>query len=162
MSIDLLFTGAAEIFTGHAALTDPDPVLAVSDGEIAYIGPRAGLDSTRLTDRTKVVDVTGLLLTPGLVDPHTHVVFAGDRSGEYAMRAAGRSYLEIAQAGGGIVSTMRATRETRNGKSFARCSVRSRLVVPWEMFQAYFKKLLHPAMHGALWSHAKAKAAHMP
>ncbi|MEE2788474.1 MAG: imidazolonepropionase, partial [Myxococcota bacterium] len=55
-------------------------------------------------------NATGCLVAPGLVDPHTHIVFGGERSHEYAMRANGRSYLEIAQAGGGILSTVKATR----------------------------------------------------
>ncbi len=58
----------------------------------------------------RIVDANGMGITPGLVDPHTHLVFAGDRSAEYAMRAEGAGYLEIAAAGGGIRSTMAATR----------------------------------------------------
>ena len=55
-------------------------------------------------DPETVVDVGGRLVTPGFVDAHTHLVFGGWRHEEYAMRSAGKSYLEIAQAGGGIVS----------------------------------------------------------
>ena len=52
----------------------------------------------------------GRLVTPGLVDCHTHAIFAGDRANEFAMRAAGKSYLEIAAAGGGINATLGPTR----------------------------------------------------
>jgi imidazolonepropionase len=60
------------------------------------------------TDET--VDCEGRWITPGLIDPHTHLVFAGDRAHEFELRLAGASYEEIARAGGGIVSTMTATR----------------------------------------------------
>ncbi|MBC7976995.1 MAG: imidazolonepropionase, partial [Myxococcales bacterium] len=56
------------------------------------------------------IDACGQLITPGLVDCHTHAIFAGDRAHEFGMRAAGKSYLEIAQAGGGIAASLGPTR----------------------------------------------------
>src|SRR4051794_36714927 len=56
------------------------------------------------------LDAGGRLVTPGLIDCHTHAIFAGERASEFAMRAAGRSYLEIAQAGGGIAASLAPTR----------------------------------------------------
>lgn len=101
--LDLLLTGAGEVFTDGAVLTDT--AVGVRRGHIAYVGPPAQAPAAAET-----VDLAGALLTPGLVDPHTHLVFAGDRAGEYAERATGTSYLEIARRGGGIARTMHATR----------------------------------------------------
>ncbi|WP_174544975.1 imidazolonepropionase [Sphingomonas asaccharolytica] len=83
-----------------------DGVVASRDGVITYAGPRADAPAAA----GEIVDCGGRWVTPGLVDCHTHLVHAGDRSGEWAMRLDGASYEEIARAGGGIVSTMRATR----------------------------------------------------
>jgi imidazolonepropionase len=84
-----------------------DGALAARDGRIAWIGPRAALPATD----TPVTDCGGALLLPGLVDCHTHLVFGGNRAAEFEARLAGASYEEIARQGGGILSTMRATRE---------------------------------------------------
>jgi imidazolonepropionase len=82
-------------------------VVACRDGRIAYAGPSA--QAPTLEPRT-VVDCAGCWITPGLIDPHTHLVYAGDRAGEFERRLAGASYEEIAREGGGIVSTVRDTR----------------------------------------------------
>lgn len=107
-SLDLLLTGAGEVFTDGAVLTGA--VVGVTDGRIAYVGPRSGLADAGFVDAAETVDLDGALMTPGLVDPHTHLVFAGDRADEYAERARGVPYLEIARRGGGIARTMHATR----------------------------------------------------
>ncbi|MDB5377178.1 MAG: imidazolonepropionase [Rubritepida sp.] len=83
-----------------------DGAIAAEDGRIAYVGPRAGLP----THAADVTDCRGAWILPGLIDCHTHMVFGGNRSGEFEARLAGASYEEIARAGGGILSTMRATR----------------------------------------------------
>jgi imidazolonepropionase len=81
----------------------------VCEGErIAWVGPEAELPALAAT--AEVVDLGGRLLTPGLVDCHTHLPFAGDRAREFGLRARGASYAEIAAAGGGIASTVAATR----------------------------------------------------
>lgn len=85
-----------------------DGALAVEDGRIAWVGPRAELPDQ--LGRGTVHDAQGALLTPGLIDCHTHLVYAGDRAGEFEARLKGASYEEIARAGGGIVSTVKATR----------------------------------------------------
>lgn len=86
----------------------PDGALAVRDGRIAWIGPDAAIP-TQFAN-LPVEDAKGALLTPGLIDCHTHIIFGGDRAREFAMRLEGASYQQIAAAGGGIVSTVRATR----------------------------------------------------
>lgn len=86
-----------------------DGLVACRDGRIVYAGPRA--DAPTDLRAAETVDCGGRWILPGLVDCHTHLVHAGDRSGEFAQRLAGVSYQEIAQQGGGILSTMRATRE---------------------------------------------------
>ena len=83
-----------------------DGVVASRDGRIAYAGPRAGAPETA----ADLIDCAGRWITPGLIDCHTHLVHAGTRAGEWARRLDGVSYETIAREGGGIVSTMRATR----------------------------------------------------
>jgi imidazolonepropionase len=84
-----------------------DGVVASLDGRIAYAGPAAEAPAFKAAE---IIDLEGRWITPGLIDPHTHLVFAGDRAHEFELRLTGASYEEIARAGGGIVSTMRATR----------------------------------------------------
>ena len=80
-------------------------------GRIEWVGKRDDLPRTGIDlSRAHRVDAGGRLVTPGLVDCHAHPIFAGDRSEEFARRAAGQSYLEIARAGGGIAATVAATR----------------------------------------------------
>lgn len=83
-------------------MTDADQ-LAIKDGRIAFIGQNGGAARERL-------DAGGRWLTPGLVDAHSHLIFAGGRVGDFHKRLSGESYEAIAKAGGGILSTVRATR----------------------------------------------------
>lgn len=97
---------AATMTDGRYAVIE-DAAIVTSAGLIEWIGPRADVPSVA-ADR--VVDLGGAWLTPGLIDCHTHAVFGGNRSGEFEQRLQGVSYAEIAAQGGGIASTVRATR----------------------------------------------------
>jgi imidazolonepropionase len=83
--------------------------VAVKNGRIVFAGPEGDAPGA-WRGRAEIVDCEGRWITPGLIDCHTHLVYAGDRAREFEMRLAGASYEEIARAGGGIVSTVRATR----------------------------------------------------
>ncbi|MCL4228199.1 MAG: imidazolonepropionase [Myxococcales bacterium] len=99
----------------------PDPLGLVDDGavltdgeQVVWVGAAADADAAcRALDVVPAerVDLGGRLVTPGLVDCHTHAIFAGDRAAEFAMRARGEGYLEIARAGGGIAATLGPTRD---------------------------------------------------
>lgn len=86
-----------------------DGAVVVKDGRIHAVGTSIELAKQFSAKRT--IDATGRVVCPGFVDPHTHVVYAGNRLDEFEQRIRGASYLEIMAAGGGIVSTMRATRQ---------------------------------------------------
>ena len=88
-----------------------DGALAVAGGRIAWIGPRIALPGPPETLAEQVHRERGRWLTPGLVDCHTHLIYGGSRVREFALRLQGASYEEMARAGGGILSTVRATRE---------------------------------------------------
>jgi imidazolonepropionase len=80
--------------------------VAIEDGRIIYAGPEAGLPDL---PGAESVDLGGRWVTPGLIDCHTHIIYGGNRAREFEMRLAGASYEEIARAGGGIVSSVKAT-----------------------------------------------------
>ncbi|WP_424813740.1 imidazolonepropionase [Roseococcus sp. YIM B11640] len=107
MSFDHVWLNAhlATMRDGTLGLVE-DGAIAAKDGLIAYAGPR-----TSLPDHdAPTTDCGGAWILPGLIDCHTHMVFGGNRAGEFEARLAGASYEEIARQGGGILSTMRATR----------------------------------------------------
>ncbi|MCR6662069.1 MAG: imidazolonepropionase [Luteimonas sp.] len=112
---------------GYGAILDG--ALAWRDGRIAWIGARADLpgDPGKLAD--EVIDADGGWITPGLIDCHTHVVFAGDRAGEFEQRLQGASYEEIARNGGGIVSTVCATRASSEDELLAQSLPRARALL---------------------------------
>lgn len=83
--------------------------IAATGGRIVFAGPEAEL--TAGSDARERIDLEGRWVTPGLIDCHTHLVHGGDRAHEFDLRLAGASYEEIARAGGGILSTVRATRD---------------------------------------------------
>ncbi|MDP7591734.1 MAG: imidazolonepropionase [Litorilituus sp.] len=86
-----------------------DAALAISEGKIAWFGKQSELPEYD-SSKVEVIDGQGKWLTPGLIDCHTHLVYGGNRANEFEMRLQGKSYQEIAEAGGGIVSTVKATR----------------------------------------------------
>ena len=93
-----------------------DAALLIRDGRIAWVGPRADLPTH---DAAQTHRFDGRWITPGLIDCHTHLVFGGDRSGEFEQRLNGATYEEIARAGGGIVSSMTATRSASEDDLYA-------------------------------------------
>ncbi len=90
----------------------PNASVAGSEGKIVFVGSAAdAAAAVSLTANAQVIDAQGCTVVPGFVDPHTHLVFAGDRRDELRQRLGGASYAEIAGSGGGIVKTVAATRE---------------------------------------------------
>lgn len=87
-----------------------DGAIAVKDGRISWVGHRASLPADVLSD-AGATSIEGRWITPGLIDCHTHLVYGGTRAKEFEMRLTGVSYEEIARQGGGILSTVKATRE---------------------------------------------------
>jgi len=86
-----------------------DGAVAVDGDKIAAVGPSSQVRARYRASRE--IDASGHVVLPGFVDPHTHLVWAGDRAAEFEMRLAGKTYLEILEAGGGILSTVRETRK---------------------------------------------------
>ena len=91
-----------------------DGAILIRDGRIAWVGPRVDAPAADVVERLE-----GRWVTPGLIDCHTHLVFGGDRSGEFEQRLGGATYEEIARAGGGIVSSVKATREASEDDLYA-------------------------------------------
>lgn len=90
--------------SAHGLTIQDHAAVGIKDGQITFIG------SSNDIQADETIDVAQRLMTPGLIDPHTHLVYGGDRASEFRQRLAGATYEEIARSGGGIVSTMRATR----------------------------------------------------
>jgi imidazolonepropionase len=121
MDVDLLIEHAAQLITvtspggpkRGAAMRDlsmiADGALAITGGQIVAVGTTAEV-LPRVRGAARRIDARGKAVLPGFVDAHTHVIFAGDRADEFERRLAGATYLEIMAAGGGIMSTVRATR----------------------------------------------------
>lgn len=119
---DLIIRNAREVLTcaGPAPLAGsrqaevsavPDGAIASFEGRIVFAGPTRDLDAQITpSPQATIVSASGCSIVPGFVDAHTHAMFAGDRRGELRRRLAGATYAEIAAAGGGIVSTVAATR----------------------------------------------------
>lgn len=120
MHADLLVRGAGQLLTlsspggpkRGAAMRDlgviPDGAVAIRDGRVLVTGP--GDDLCGKVRAAETLDAGGRLVMPGFVDPHTHLVWAGERADEFEMRVAGAGYMEIMAAGGGIMNTVRHTR----------------------------------------------------
>ncbi len=122
--IDLLLRNVRIVTcTDDACSITPPAFLAVLGGHIAGLGPMSQLDPAARAQRE--IDAQGALLTPGLIDCHTHLVYAGHRAREFEMRLQGASYEEIARAGGGIVSTVKLTREAVTADLYAQSARRA-------------------------------------
>ena len=122
-SFDTL-ASADGLWTGLTGLDGQPCAIAVQDGRIAWTGAPDAVP-TECADLPRHAG-QGALVTPGLVDCHTHLVYGGQRANEFAMRLAGASYEEVAKAGGGIVSSVRATRAASEDELFASASARLR------------------------------------
>lgn len=111
---DLLLTGI-----GHLTTNAGDPitqaVVKVEDGSVVYAGSQPDAPEQGAATR---IECEGRAVIPGFVDGHTHLVFGGDRAEEFSMKMAGASYAEVAKAGGGIVSTVAATRASSENELF--------------------------------------------
>jgi len=117
MHCDTLWTNAHLITADGPGLgVIRDGVIAAHDGRIVHVGP-AGSETHLQPERR--VDCGGRWISPGLVDCHTHLVYAGNRANEFEQRLQGVSYADIARAGGGIVSTVRATRAASEAELLA-------------------------------------------
>ncbi|CAN7306449.1 imidazolonepropionase [Bosea sp. LjRoot90] len=93
-----------------------DGIVIAREGRIAFAGPRSEAPAF---GKAEVIDCAGRWITPGLIDCHTHLVYGGDRAHEFELRLKGASYEEIARAGGGIVSSVKATRAATEDQLFA-------------------------------------------
>lgn len=119
MQPDLLMTDCrlATMVAGEAAYgAIEDGALLIRDGRILWAGARTDLPTI---DAVETERLDGRWVTPGLIDCHTHLVFGGDRSGEFEQRLGGATYEEIARAGGGIVSSVKATRTETEDQLYA-------------------------------------------
>jgi imidazolonepropionase len=97
--------------------------IVVRNGMIEWLGPETQIPAAQIYD-LRTYNARGAWATPGLIDCHTHLVYAGNRANEFAMRLEGASYADIARAGGGIVSTVRATREASEEELFKQSAKR--------------------------------------
>lgn len=102
--------------------------LGWKDGLLHFVGTRDALPGDPASLADDVIEARGWI-TPGLIDCHTHLVFAGDRAGEFEQRLQGASYEEIARSGGGIVSSVRATRAASEGELLAQSLPRARALI---------------------------------
>jgi imidazolonepropionase len=113
--------------TGKGYGAQEEAALAVLDGRIAWIGPDRDLPSTATT--TEEFSAEGRWVTPGLIDCHTHLVYAGNRASEFELRLNGATYADIAKAGGGVVSTVKATRAASEETLFTQTAPRLRALL---------------------------------
>lgn len=111
------FMSACDTLLHNAAIIDKfgmqhnNSAVAVSAGKISWVGPDAQLPQTIRDNAKSSENCLGKLITPGFIDCHTHLVYAGNRAEEFEQRLNGLSYVEIARRGGGIISTVRKTRQ---------------------------------------------------
>lgn len=132
---DLVIRNAGQVLTleGDEGVGLVEGVaVACCRGRILGLSREEQLEATfPVAEDAVVVDARGGVVTPGLVDPHTHPVFAGQRAVEFGMKARGQSYLEIHKAGGGILSTVQATRRATFEKLCATCTENLNRLMAW-------------------------------
>ncbi len=102
--------------------------IGISNGKIVWIGDSKTAEKYQNTE-TKITDIQGKWITSGLIDCHTHLVYAGNRSNEFEARLNGASYTDIAQAGGGILSTVKATREADDDELYRQSEKRLKALI---------------------------------
>lgn len=124
MQIDLLIKGGQVVTAAQKNYPvrgrDMQNLEVIEDGwvgivgeQIVAVGAKEKVSSQiKITKETQVIDATGKVISPGLIDPHTHLIFGGSREDEFYLRAQGADYMAIMEAGGGIASSVRATRAT--------------------------------------------------
>jgi len=128
MHFDGLILASLATLEGQGYGAIEDGALGWRDGRIVFVGPRDALPDTPGALARKVIEANGWI-TPGLVDCHTHLVFAGDRAREFEMRLQGATYEAIARAGGGILSTVRAVRVADEAELLAQSLPRARALL---------------------------------
>lgn len=129
---DRLWTGVELATMTDAGLgIVPDGAIAAAGGRIAWVGREEALPPGARGKAAEVIPCGGAWMTPGLIDCHTHIVFGGDRSNDFRRLLQGRSYAEIARAGGGIMSTVRATRRASSEELTRRAVARGRELADW-------------------------------
>jgi imidazolonepropionase len=130
MSKEVLLFNIARLLTMEPGEDRVGPLGVIEDAcvrirgdRIAWVGKKSDFEA-KITDE-EVIDLKGDVVLPGLIDCHTHLVYAGSRENEFRMRSAGMSYQEIAKSGGGILSTVRATRKASEEELLALAKVRA-------------------------------------
>jgi len=123
-----------DIATMQAGAAQPyglvsDAALVIENEKIRWLGPRGDLPRDLQVLCSSEHDCEGALITPGLIDCHTHLVYGGDRAAEFEQRLQGASYEDIARRGGGIASTVRATREASSADLAQRSATRLRALM---------------------------------
>src|SRR5260370_34951767 len=121
MALDLVIRNTSEVHCVQGEIGDPPKkaltsisggAVGTAQGRIAYLGPSASLPPDAIGPDMAIIDARGGFVGPGFIDAHTHLVFAGDREDEFALRCRAATYLEIARRGGGIQRPVPATPAT--------------------------------------------------
>jgi len=132
IEVDLVIKNAHELLTLSLSLKDESGLGIIQNGAVAvkgtkifWIGKTEGLGEKFILKREGCeIDARGKIVMPGLIDAHTHLIFAGSRENEFEQRIKGLSYLEIAERGGGILSTVESTRKASFGQLFSLGKIR--------------------------------------
>lgn len=142
--LDLLVRNTSAVWTVDETRSPsdaviPSGVIGVRAGRVAFLGAESDLPAGAVSASTEVLDAGGGFVGPGFVDAHTHLVFGGERSKEFELRNQGKTYLEIAAAGGGIANTLKATRAATEAELVAGALPRLRRLLEWGVTHAEVK-----------------------